>query len=101
MCCKLQYNKILAMDKGDSCVFCDMGFLNVAILLIIGTSTLVLIRIFYVIYRSSKPLHSRPPGALSTLIVLGSGSKFFLFLDIFTLHLQAQSCSSEIGNLDK
>ncbi|KAL7129728.1 hypothetical protein ABFS83_13G088100 [Erythranthe nasuta] len=51
----------------------DVGFLNAAILLIIGISTWIIARIFYVIHRSSKPLYSRPPGPLSTLVVLGSG----------------------------
>ncbi|KAL6546415.1 hypothetical protein OROMI_022136 [Orobanche minor] len=62
------------MDKRDSCFFSDMSFLNGAILLIIGISTLIMIRIFYVLYRSSKPLYRKPPGPLSTLIVLGSVS---------------------------
>ncbi|KAL6500737.1 hypothetical protein OROHE_025534 [Orobanche hederae] len=66
------------MDKRDSCFFSDMSFLNGAILLIIGISTLIMIRIFYVLYRSSKPLYRKPPGPLSTLIVLGSGAIFFM-----------------------
>ncbi|KAK6151488.1 hypothetical protein DH2020_014123 [Rehmannia glutinosa] len=61
------------MDNVYSCFFSDMGFLNVAISLIIGISTLIMIRIFYVIYWSSKPRYSKPPGPLTTLIVLGSG----------------------------
>ncbi|PIN23434.1 putative glycosyltransferase [Handroanthus impetiginosus] len=60
------------MGDQDCCFLYDMGFLNVAILLIIGASTLIAIRILYVIY-GSKTLHNRPPGPLSTLIVLGSG----------------------------
>ncbi|KAL3813217.1 hypothetical protein ACJIZ3_014485 [Penstemon smallii] len=61
------------MESQDSHLFSEFGSLNVAILLIVGISTLITIRIFYVIYRSSKPLYSRHPGPLSTLIVLGSG----------------------------
>ncbi|GFP88310.1 UDP-n-acetylglucosamine transferase subunit alg14 homolog [Phtheirospermum japonicum] len=61
------------MDNRDSCLFSDMSFLIVAISFIIGISTLIMIRIFYVIYQSSKPLYCKPPGPLSTLIVLGSG----------------------------
>ncbi|KAH6790242.1 UDP-N-acetylglucosamine transferase subunit ALG14-like protein [Perilla frutescens var. frutescens] len=61
------------MENGGSCFFSDVGLINIAILVIIGACTLLLIRILYVIHRSSKPQHSRPPGPLSTLIVLGSG----------------------------
>ncbi|KAL6567315.1 hypothetical protein OROGR_000983 [Orobanche gracilis] len=68
-----RFSKRFAMDKRDSCFFSDMSFLNGAILVIIGTSTLIMIRIFYVLYRSSKPLYRETPGPLSTLIVLGSG----------------------------
>ncbi|KAL3616933.1 hypothetical protein CASFOL_039327 [Castilleja foliolosa] len=61
------------MDNRDSCLFSEMSFLIVAISSIIGISTLIMFRVFYVIYRSSKPLYCKPPGPLSTLIVLGSG----------------------------
>ncbi|KAL8468435.1 hypothetical protein ACS0TY_031592 [Phlomoides rotata] len=61
------------MDYQDSCFFAEMGFLNTVILLIIGTSTLISIRIIYIICWSSKPLQRRPPGPLSALIILGSG----------------------------
>ncbi|KAL6562010.1 hypothetical protein OROGR_003017 [Orobanche gracilis] len=66
------------MDNRDSCFFSDMSFLNGATLLIIGISTLIMVRIFSVLYRSSKPLYRKPPGPLSTLIVLGSGAIFFM-----------------------
>ncbi|KAL0398367.1 UNVERIFIED_CONTAM: hypothetical protein Sradi_2180000 [Sesamum radiatum] len=62
------------MENRDGSFFPDMGCINASILLIIGASTLIVIRIFYIIYRSSKPLYSTPPGPLSTLIVLGSDS---------------------------
>ncbi|XP_042011209.1 UDP-N-acetylglucosamine transferase subunit ALG14-like isoform X1 [Salvia splendens] len=61
------------MENGSSCFFSYVGFLNFPILLIIGASALLLFRILYVIYRSSKQLHNRPQGPLSTLIILGSG----------------------------
>ncbi|GFP91278.1 UDP-n-acetylglucosamine transferase subunit alg14 homolog [Phtheirospermum japonicum] len=61
------------MDNRDSCLFSVMNFLIAAISFVIGISTLIMTRIFYVIYRSSKPLYCKPPGPLSTLIVLGSG----------------------------
>ncbi|KAG6407225.1 hypothetical protein SASPL_130211 [Salvia splendens] len=73
-------SKILAMENGSSCFFSYVGFLNFPILLIIGASTLLLFRILYVIYRSSKQLYNSPQGPLSTLIILGSGSKFLPFL---------------------
>ncbi|XP_019226478.1 PREDICTED: UDP-N-acetylglucosamine transferase subunit ALG14 homolog [Nicotiana attenuata] len=60
------------MEKGDFCISV-MASSNIALLLTIGIITLVVVRIIYVIYRSSKPLHSKSPRFLSTLIVLGSG----------------------------
>ncbi|XP_073125556.1 UDP-N-acetylglucosamine transferase subunit ALG14-like [Henckelia pumila] len=56
----------------DSCYSSDMGFLNFAILLM-GLSTLIVIRLLYVIHRSNHPQYRRPPGPLSAMIVLGSG----------------------------
>ncbi|CAA0823705.1 Unknown protein [Striga hermonthica] len=47
--------------------------MGVAILLIIGTITLIFIRISYVFYRTGKPRPGKSPPPLSTLIVLGSG----------------------------
>ncbi|KAG8385329.1 hypothetical protein BUALT_Bualt03G0031500 [Buddleja alternifolia] len=61
------------MDYRNSYFFSEFGFLNVGISLMIGTFTLAMIRMFYVVYRRSKPLYSKPPGPRSTLIVLGSG----------------------------
>ncbi|CAN4091873.1 unnamed protein product [Withania somnifera] len=46
---------------------------HIVVLLTIGVITILVVRIIYVIYRSSKPLHSKSPRSLSTLIVLGSG----------------------------
>ncbi|XP_073157421.1 uncharacterized protein [Henckelia pumila] len=58
---------------GVSSLFVDLGFLNVAILLVIGLVTLIMIRVCYVINWTSKPRSSSPPRPLSTMIVLGSG----------------------------
>ncbi|CAH9070516.1 unnamed protein product [Cuscuta epithymum] len=55
-------DKVIMMDSG-----------NTAIPLFIGAVTIVLIRVVFVIYRSSKPLQPRPSRPLKTLIVLGSG----------------------------
>ncbi|KAG6692058.1 hypothetical protein I3842_10G094100 [Carya illinoinensis] len=52
------------MEKGNG---------EVAITFAIISLTLMLFRVLYVIYRSGKPLRTEAPGALSTLIVLGSG----------------------------
>ncbi|XP_049393771.1 uncharacterized protein LOC125858129 [Solanum stenotomum] len=60
------------MEKGDCCLS-TMASSNIAVLLTIGVITVLVIRIIYVIYRSRKPLHSKSPRSLSTLIVLGSG----------------------------
>ncbi|CAH9110323.1 unnamed protein product [Cuscuta europaea] len=46
---------------------------NAAIPLFIGAVTIVLIRVLFVIYQSSKPRQPRPSRPLKTLIVLGSG----------------------------
>ncbi|KAK4733124.1 hypothetical protein R3W88_007385 [Solanum pinnatisectum] len=50
-----------------------MASSNIGVLLTIGVITVLVIRIIYVINRSRKPLHSKSPRSLSTLIVLGSG----------------------------
>lgn len=60
------------MEKGDFCIS-TMASSNIAVLLTIGVITVLVIRIVYVINRSRKPLHSKSPRSLSTLIVLGSG----------------------------
>uniref|UniRef100_M1B1H6 UDP-N-acetylglucosamine transferase subunit ALG14 n=1 Tax=Solanum tuberosum TaxID=4113 RepID=M1B1H6_SOLTU len=60
------------MEKGDFCIS-TMASSNIAVLLTIGVITVLVIRMIYVINRSRKPLHSKSPRSLSTLIVLGSG----------------------------
>ncbi|CAN4116572.1 unnamed protein product [Withania somnifera] len=50
-----------------------MASSHITVLLTIGVITILVIRISYVLYRSSKPVHSKSPRSLSTLIVLGSG----------------------------
>ncbi|KAL2489534.1 Oligosaccharide biosynthesis protein-like [Forsythia ovata] len=61
------------MDDSNDCCFVNMALPNAFVLLVIGIVTLIIVRIFYVIYRSSKPLYTRSPGPHSTLVVLGSG----------------------------
>lgn len=63
---------MLAMEKGINCCF-SASASNVYIYFITIAIALVVIRVSYVIYRSSKPLHTTSPQPLSTLIVLGSG----------------------------
>lgn len=46
---------------------------NISTILIAISITLMVIRILYVMYRTSKPLRTTPSRPLSTLIVLGSG----------------------------
>lgn len=60
------------MEKGDFCIS-TMASSNIAVLLAIGVITLLVIRIIYVINWRRKPLNSKSPRSLSTLIVLGSG----------------------------
>ncbi|KAF5472446.1 hypothetical protein F2P56_009165, partial [Juglans regia] len=52
------------MEKGNG---------EVSITFAIVSLTLMLFRVLYVIYWSGKPLRTEAPGALSTLIILGSG----------------------------
>ncbi|KAM3306816.1 UDP-N-acetylglucosamine transferase subunit ALG14 [Capsicum chacoense] len=60
------------MEKQLFCIT-TMASLHIAVLLTIGVITILVVRIIYVLFRSSKPLHSKSPRSLSTLIVLGSG----------------------------
>ncbi|XP_055834381.1 uncharacterized protein LOC129902953 [Solanum dulcamara] len=60
------------MEKRNLCISI-MASSNIAVLLTIGVITVLVIRIICVINRSNKPLHSKSPRSLSTLIVLGSG----------------------------
>jgi hypothetical protein len=59
------------MEKGDSKSTATLAIISL---------TWILIRVVYVIYRNGKPLrsNSKPPQALSTLIVLGSGKPHHL-----------------------
>lgn len=57
-----------------------MDFPNVFLLLVVGIITLIIVRVIYFLYHSRKPLYTRSPGPLSTLIVLGSGIESSLFL---------------------
>ncbi|CAI9773264.1 unnamed protein product [Fraxinus pennsylvanica] len=61
------------MDYGNGCFLSNMDFPIVFLLLVVGTTTLIILRVIYIIYWSSKPVYTRSPGPLSTLIVLGSG----------------------------
>ncbi|XP_059665653.1 UDP-N-acetylglucosamine transferase subunit ALG14 [Cornus florida] len=60
------------MEKGNCCFFSTLRT-NVSTILLTITLSLIVIRVLYVIYRSSKPLHTSSPQPLSTLIILGSG----------------------------
>ncbi|EPS72125.1 hypothetical protein M569_02633, partial [Genlisea aurea] len=67
-----------------------IGFRDVWMLLIIGACTWIAVRIFYLLYRSGKPLYNRSPGPLRTLIVLGSGghtAEMMNLLSAMDLHL--------------
>ncbi|XP_075497288.1 uncharacterized protein LOC142534219 isoform X2 [Primulina tabacum] len=68
----LEYCIFFVMN-GVSSAFVDLGFVNVAISLIIGLATLIMIRVAYVINWTRKPRRSRLLRPLSTMIVLGSG----------------------------
>ncbi|CAI9760119.1 unnamed protein product [Fraxinus pennsylvanica] len=61
------------MDNSNGCFLSNMDFPIVYILLVVGIINLIIVRVFYVLYRSCKALYPRSPGPLSTLIVLGSG----------------------------
>ncbi|XP_022892378.1 UDP-N-acetylglucosamine transferase subunit ALG14 homolog isoform X2 [Olea europaea var. sylvestris] len=61
------------MDYSNCCFLSNMDFPIVFLLLVVGIITLIIVRVIYVLYHSRKPLYTRSPGPLSTLIVLGSG----------------------------
>ncbi|XP_031129580.1 UDP-N-acetylglucosamine transferase subunit ALG14 homolog isoform X2 [Ipomoea triloba] len=61
------------MEKGNSRCIYDAVSSNAAILFFVGAVTIVIIRVLYVMYRSSNPPRPKSPRPLSTLIVLGSG----------------------------
>ncbi|XP_051128851.1 uncharacterized protein LOC127249854 isoform X1 [Andrographis paniculata] len=73
-----------AMEAAADYFFFGMTFPNVA-LLIVGASTLVIVRFLYIIYRGRKPLSSKPKGHLSTLIVLGSGGHTAEMLNLLSV----------------
>ncbi|GMY37865.1 UDP-N-acetylglucosamine transferase subunit ALG14 [Fagus crenata] len=66
------------MEKGDSKSTTTLAIISL---------TLILIRVVYVIYRNGKPLRSKskPPQALSTLIVLGSGGHTAEMLNLLSV----------------
>nr|GLL30248.1 UDP-N-acetylglucosamine transferase subunit ALG14 homolog [Ipomoea trifida] len=61
------------MEKGNARCIYDVVSSNAAILFFVGAVTIVIIRVLYVMYRSSNPPLLKSPRPLSTLIVLGSG----------------------------
>ncbi|XP_031126523.1 UDP-N-acetylglucosamine transferase subunit ALG14 homolog [Ipomoea triloba] len=61
------------MEKGSGRCIYDAVSSNSAILLFVGVVTIVIIRVLFVMYRSTKPLRPESPRPLCTLIVLGSG----------------------------
>ncbi|KAI8571654.1 hypothetical protein RHMOL_Rhmol01G0136500 [Rhododendron molle] len=75
---------MLAMEKGINCFF-SASASNVYIYFITIAIALVVIRVSYVIYRSSKPLHTTSPQPLSTLIVLGSGGHTAEMLNLLSV----------------
>ena len=59
------------MEKGNGC--CSIMASSATITFFLVGITLVMCRVLYAMYRSSKPLRKRAPQPVSTLIVLGSG----------------------------
>uniref|UniRef100_A0A5B6ZH51 UDP-N-acetylglucosamine transferase subunit ALG14 n=1 Tax=Davidia involucrata TaxID=16924 RepID=A0A5B6ZH51_DAVIN len=72
------------MGKGDGCCFSAI-MSNVPILLITITVTIIVIRVLYVIYWSSKPLRTTSPQPVSTLVVLGSGGHTAEMLNLLSV----------------
>ena len=75
------------MEKGNGCCFSIMASSATIIIFLIGI-TLVVCRVLYAMYWSSKPLRKRAPQPVSTLIVLGSGEllglpRFLLIQNLF------------------
>lgn len=75
---------MLAMEKGINCCSSVLAS-NVYICFITITIALIVIRVSYVIYRSSKPLCTTSPQPLSTLIVLGSGGHTAEMLNLLSV----------------
>nr|ACU18364.1 unknown [Glycine max] len=60
------------MDKSNGCSFSSIFSIAVFSSAIFVVS-LILVRLLYVLYRSSRPLSKRASKPVSTLIILGSG----------------------------
>ncbi|KAJ7943850.1 UDP-N-acetylglucosamine transferase subunit ALG14-like [Quillaja saponaria] len=72
------------MDKGNACPYASMAS-SVTFCCAIFAITLVIIRIFYVIYWGSRPHRTRAPQPVSTLIVLGSGGHTAEMLNLLSV----------------
>ena len=66
------------MDKSNGCSFSSISSI-VVFSSVVFVVSLILVRLLYVLYCSSKPLSKRASKPFSTLIILGSGLHF-LFL---------------------
>ncbi|GER46530.1 UDP-N-acetylglucosamine transferase subunit ALG 14, partial [Striga asiatica] len=77
--------KILASDSKPSCLLSEMG---VTILLIIGTITLIVIRISYVVYCTGKPRSGKPLPPLSTLIMEKFKPRYYVAAATDSMSLQ-------------
>lgn len=67
------------MDKSNGCSFSSISSIAVFSSAVFVVS-LILVRLLYVLYCSSKPLSKRASKPFSTLIILGSGLHFLFLL---------------------
>ncbi|XP_062160776.1 UDP-N-acetylglucosamine transferase subunit ALG14 [Alnus glutinosa] len=72
------------MVNGNCCCFSILAS-KFTVTFVTISLTLILIRVLYVIYRSGKPLRSKAPRALRTLIVLGSGGHTAEMLNLLSV----------------
>ncbi|XP_030928576.1 UDP-N-acetylglucosamine transferase subunit ALG14-like [Quercus robur] len=72
------------MEKGNGCCFSIMASSATIIIFLIGI-TLVVCRVLYAMYWSSKPLRKRAPQPVSTLVVLGSGGHTAEMLNLLSV----------------
>lgn len=72
------------MEKGNGCCFSSMASSATITCVLVGI-TLIMCRVLYVMYWSSRPLHTRAPQPVSTLIVLGSGGHTAEMLNLLSV----------------